>query len=132
MYCEYKYHVAEDSGSRLYDRRRKRPIIWGKLTVYALSITFGLYRTYGTLPLRLDPNPVVNGDFNPNNLYMKRSAGSEVMKQIKADLKSSLDYFGNNNSFDPNNRKNLKGYLGQKLPLNIWLLKSTYGMLRFL
>lgn len=71
---------------------------------------FGLYRTYGTLPLRLDPNPVVNGDFNPNNLYMKRSAGSEVMKQIKADLKSSLDYFGNNNSFDPNNRKNLKGY----------------------
>lgn len=71
---------------------------------------FGLYKTYGTAPLRLDPNPVVNGDFNPNNLYMKRSSGADLMKQIKEDIQSSLDHFGENNSFDPFNRKNLKSY----------------------
>lgn len=71
---------------------------------------FDLYRVYGTVPLRLDPNPVVNGNFNPEELYMGRSEASAVMKQIKDDLDKSLQYFGDNASFDPNNRGNLKSY----------------------
>lgn len=71
---------------------------------------FDLYRIYGTAPLRLDPNPVVGGNFNPEDLYEGRASGSTLMKQIKADLDESLKYFGNENSFDPKNRGNKKGY----------------------
>lgn len=71
---------------------------------------FDLYRIYGTVPLRLDPNPVVNGNFNPEELYMGRSSSKEVMDQIKSDLGESLKYFGDNNSFDPRNRGNKKAY----------------------
>ena len=71
---------------------------------------FDLYRLYGTVPLRLDPNPVVNGNFNPEDLYMERSSSSKVMAQIKSDLEESLKYFGENTSFDPKNRGNKKSY----------------------
>lgn len=71
---------------------------------------FDLYRTYGTVPLRLDPNEVVNGNFNPEQLYKGRASGKEVMQQIKNDLIESLRLFGDNLSFDPNNRDNLKSY----------------------
>lgn len=49
---------------------------------------FDLYRIYGTAPLRLDPNPVVNGNFNPEELYAGRASGSTLMGQIKSDRKS--------------------------------------------
>lgn len=71
---------------------------------------FDLYRIYGTAPLRLDPNPVVNGNFNPEELYAGRASGSTLMGQIKSDLTESLKYFGDNNSFDPYNRGNKKAY----------------------
>lgn len=71
---------------------------------------FDLYRTYGTVPLRLDPNPVVNGNFNPEELYAGRASAKDVMAQIQSDLSESLKYFGNNNSFDPNGRGNRKAY----------------------
>lgn len=71
---------------------------------------FDLYRTYGTVPIRLNPNEVVNGNFNPEELYMARSSGSKVMRQIKEDLKESLRLFGDNISFDPRNRGNKKSY----------------------
>ena len=71
---------------------------------------FDLYRTYGTAPLQLDPNKVVNGNFNPEDLYEGRASGSAMMAQIKSDLEESLKYFGDNNSFDPSNRSNKKAY----------------------
>lgn len=71
---------------------------------------FDLYRTYGTAPLQLDPNKVVNGNFNPEELYEGRASGSALMAQIKSDLSESLKYFGDDNSFDPKNRGNKKGY----------------------
>lgn len=71
---------------------------------------FDLFRTYGTAPLRLDPNPVINGNFNPEELYAGRASGSALMTLIKSDIAESLKYFGNNNSFDPNNKNNKKSY----------------------
>lgn len=71
---------------------------------------FDLYRTYGTAPLQLDPNKVANGNFNPEELYEGRASGSALMAQIKSDLSESLKYFGDDNSFDPKNRGNKKGY----------------------
>lgn len=71
---------------------------------------FDLYRVYGTAPLRLDPNKVVNGNFKPEELYEGRASGSVLMNQIKEDLNESLKYFGDNNSFDPKSRGNKKAY----------------------
>ena len=71
---------------------------------------FDLYRVYGTAPLQLDPNKVFNGNFNPEELYEGRASASTLMKQIKSDLDESMKYFGDNNSFDPKNRNNKKGY----------------------
>lgn len=71
---------------------------------------FDLYRIYGTVPLRLEPNEVVNGNFNPEELYKERANGSKVMAQIKEDLAESLRLFGDNNSFDPFRRDNKKSY----------------------
>lgn len=55
---------------------------------------FDLYRIYGGVPLRLIPD-VVDGNINPSDLYMERSTPKQVMAQIKEDIQSSLDYFGN-------------------------------------
>lgn len=71
---------------------------------------FDLYRVYGTAPLQLEPNKVVNGNFNPEDLYEERASGTKLMTQIKSDLTESLKYFGDNKSFDPDNRDNNKGY----------------------
>ena len=59
---------------------------------------FDLYRTYGNVPLRLDV-AVIDGELDPVNLYMGRNPASEVLAQIKSDLKSSLDHFGATNNF---------------------------------
>lgn len=71
---------------------------------------FDLYRIYGTAPLQLEPNKVVNGNFNPEELYTERAKSSVLMAQIKSDLEESLKFFGNKDSFDPNNRGNKKSY----------------------
>lgn len=63
---------------------------------------FDLYRIYGGVPLRLDV-AVIDGELDPLKLYMGRSKASEVMTQIKADISKSLEYFGDNKSFNPYN-----------------------------
>lgn len=75
---------------------------------YYLGITYGLrafyyfdlYRVYGGVPIRLDVS-VIDGELDPRKLYLGRSKPSEVMAQIKDDLKKSLEYFGSVNDFDP-------------------------------
>lgn len=64
---------------------------------------FDLYRIYGGVPLRLTVD-VIDGELDPNKLYMGRSTPKEVMTQIKSDLKKSLEYFGDVNDFDPYGR----------------------------
>ena len=61
---------------------------------------FDLYRIYGSVPLRLDV-AVIDGEIDPLKLYMGRHSPDEVMKQIKADLASSLSHFGSTTAFDP-------------------------------
>lgn len=60
---------------------------------------FDLYRAYGSCPLHLIAK-VANGVVTPEDLYEGRADASEVMKRIKEDLKNSLDYFGDNKSFE--------------------------------
>lgn len=63
---------------------------------------FDLYRIYGAVPLRLDV-AVIEGEIDPVKLYMARNTPAEVMTQIKADLKASLDHFGDNKAWDSYN-----------------------------
>lgn len=67
---------------------------------YMLGIVYGLrarayfylYRMYGGVPLRLEPD-VALGNFNVQELYMERAQPSAVMAQIKKDLDASLSNF---------------------------------------
>lgn len=78
---------------------------------YYLGIVYGLrafyyfelYRVYGGVPLRLGVE-VIDGELDPNKLYLARATPKQVMDQIKSDITKSLDYFGDQNSFDPYNK----------------------------
>lgn len=93
---------------------------------------FDLYRTYGGVPLQLEPK-VTDGILDPEELYAERSAPSLVMKQIKADIEESLKYFGNTTSFDPYNRGYRKSYWSKaatetlKGEVYLWTSKVTTG-----
>lgn len=93
---------------------------------------FDLYRTYGGVPLRLTAD-VVEGVIDPNLLYLGRATPQEVMAQIKKDLDKSMECFGDNNSFDPNNRGNKKGYWSKAATeclmgeVYLWISKVTTG-----
>lgn len=61
---------------------------------------FDLYRVYGGVPIRLGVE-VIDGVLDPVKLYLQRSQPSEVMSQIKKDLETSLQYFGEQSGFNP-------------------------------
>lgn len=64
---------------------------------------YDLYRVYGGVPLRLGIE-VIDGELDPNKLYLGRSNPSEVMIQIKKDIQMSLDYFDTQTEFNPYGR----------------------------
>lgn len=85
---------------------------------YCLGMAYGMrayyyflmYRAYGGVPLRLTPD-VAEGNYDATQLYLARAKASETMSQIKNDIKKSLDYFGDQSSFDFNgDSKNAKYY----------------------
>lgn len=92
---------------------------------------FDLYRLYGGVPLRLDVN-VVDGETDPNKLYLARSTPKQTMEQIKSDIAKSLEYFGDNNSFDPYG-KGAKAYWSKAATeclageVYLWNAKVTTG-----
>lgn len=64
---------------------------------------FDLYRIYGGVPLRLGVE-VIDGELDPNKLYLGRATPKQTMEQIKSDIQKSLDNFGDVKDFDPYNR----------------------------
>lgn len=85
---------------------------------YCLGMAYGMrayyyflmYRAYGGVPLRLTPD-VENGNYDTSTLYMARSKASETMAQIKSDIDKSLEYFGEQTTFDFNgDSRNAKYY----------------------
>jgi len=64
---------------------------------------FDLYRLYASVPLRLGIE-VIEGELDPNKLYMPKAPAADVLAQIKDDLKKSMDYFdasGKANNLNP-------------------------------
>jgi len=88
---------------------------------YCLGIVHGLrayyyftmYRNYGGVPLRLIPE-IENGNYDVSALYKARATASEVMAQIKDDIKKSLDYFGDQTTFNFNNSSSNAKYYWSK------------------
>ncbi len=70
---------------------------------------FLLHRTYGGVPLRTDIN-VIEGELDPEKLYMPRATPAEVLALIKSDIDMSLELFGSVNEFDPFNIGRGKSY----------------------
>ena len=74
---------------------------------YCLAIAHGLralyyfdiYRVWGSGPLRLGVE-VIDGELDPVVLQKERAMPSEIMAQIKADLKESIELFGDQKGFD--------------------------------
>ncbi len=79
-------------------------ILNDNLRNYLLGIGYGwraytyfqLYRMYGGVPLRKEPD-VILGITNPDELYMARASAQETLDFIKEDIKKSLDCFANTN-----------------------------------
>ena len=88
---------------------------------YCLGIVHGLrayyyftmYRNYGGVPLRLIPE-IENGNYDVSALYKARATASEVMAQIKDDINKSLDYFGDQTTFNFNNSSSNAKYYWSK------------------
>lgn len=108
---------------------------------YCLGMAYGMrayyyflmYRAYGGVPLRLTPE-VENGNYDPTTLYMPRATASQTMTQIKDDITKSLEYFGDQSSFDFNgNSGNAKYYWSKAATemlageVYLWNAKVTTG-----
>ncbi len=93
---------------------------------------FDLYRTYGTVPIRLTPD-VVNGVLDVNVLSMERAAAADVMAQIKSDIEKSLEYFGTTSAFDAYAAGGAKSYWSKaatetlKGEVYLWNAKVSVG-----
>ncbi|NLZ96315.1 MAG: RagB/SusD family nutrient uptake outer membrane protein, partial [Bacteroidales bacterium] len=85
-----------------YMPEEKRDYYLGMVHAIRAFYYFDLYRVYGGVPLRLGIE-VIDGELDPTKLYLPRAKASEVVDQIKKDINQSLEYFGNNNDFDPYN-----------------------------
>lgn len=83
-----------------YIAEAKRDYYLGMVYGIRAFYFFDLYRVYGGVPLRTGVE-VIDGELDPTKLYMPRAKASEVMTQIKDDLKKSLEYFGSVNDFNP-------------------------------
>ncbi|MCF0175591.1 MAG: RagB/SusD family nutrient uptake outer membrane protein, partial [Bacteroidales bacterium] len=74
---------------------------------YCLAIAHGLralyyfdiYRVWGSGPLRLGVE-VIDGELDPVKLQKERALPSEIMAQIKDDLKKSIELFGDQKGFN--------------------------------
>ena len=63
--------------------------------VYGLRalLYFDLYRIWGGVPLRLEPDLAAHGESDVKNLYLARSTAKQTMEQIMADIDLSLNLY---------------------------------------
>ena len=59
---------------------------------------FELHRVYGGVPLRTGIE-VIEGERDPNKLYLPRATPKVILEQIKSDVEKSMELFGDNVKF---------------------------------
>lgn len=75
---------------------------------------FELHRVWGGVPIRLDV-AVIDGERDPNKLYMERESPKAVLDQVHSDLEMSLKLFGDQSGFG----------LYSQLPKAFWSKAAT-------
>ena len=86
---------------------------------------FHLLRTYGGVPLRLEPE-VLNGNTDPVALRKKRATEAEVLAAIKNDVNKSITLFGSASGSADKSLWSPKASLMLKGELYLWSAK-VYG-----
>lgn len=86
---------------------------------------FQMLRTYGGVPLRLEPE-VLTGNTDPVKLRKARATEAEVLLAIKADVNKSLASFGSASAPSDKSLWNPKATLMLKGEVNLWSAK-VYG-----
>ncbi len=86
---------------------------------------FHLLRTYGGVPLRLEPE-VLNGNTDPVLLRKARSTEAETLTTIKSDLTKSIGFFGTAASPAEKSQWSPKASLMLKGEVMLWSAK-VYG-----
>ena len=87
--------------SDLFSKQETKDYCLGMVYGMRAYYYFIMYRNYGGVPLRLVPD-VENGNYDVSTLYKGRAKASEVLAQIKSDIQKSLQYFGNQTTFNFN------------------------------
>lgn len=72
----------------------KKDYLLGQAYAMRAFYYFHLLRTYGGVPIRLEPE-VSEGNTDPVKLRKARSTEAEVLALVKSDINKSLDLFGN-------------------------------------
>lgn len=91
----------------------KKDYLLGQAYAMRAYYYFHLLRTYGGVPIILDPE-VSEGNTDPVKLRMARSTEAEVLEAVKADVNKSLSLFGSaasteKNQWSPDAARMLKG-----------------------
>lgn len=77
----------------------KKNYLLGQAHAMRAYYYFHLLRTYGGVPLRLEPE-VLNGTTDPITLRKPRASEEEVLATVKSDVNKALELFGNAVSTD--------------------------------
>lgn len=83
---------------------------------------FHLLRTYGGVPLRLEPE-VLNGNTDPVSLRKARASESEVLEAVKTDVNKSITLFGSAGSPADKSLWNPRATLMLKGEIYLWSAK---------
>ena len=102
--------IANVEGAEYFAKEDTKNYCLGMVYGMRAYYYFTMYKNYGGVPLRLTPD-VENGNYDTSTLYMARATASATMAQIKSDIQKSLQYFGNQTTFNFDNKsKNAKYY----------------------
>lgn len=71
----------------------KKKYLLGQAYALRAYYYFHLLRTYGGVPLRLEPE-VLNGNTDPLTLRKARSTEAEILAAVKADVNKAIENFG--------------------------------------
>lgn len=91
----------------------KKSYLLGQAYAMRAYYYFHLLRTYGGVPIRLEPE-VSNGNTDPVKLRKARATEAEVLEVVKSDVNKSLTLFGSavsadKNQWNPDAARMLKG-----------------------
>src|SRR6476620_7511035 len=109
----------------------KKNYLLGQAYAMRAYYYFHLLRTYGGVPLRLEPE-VLNGTTDPVALRKARATEAEVLASIKSDVNKSLSLFGTQTASADKSQWNPLAALMLKGEVYLWSAKVYIQQLTWL